>query len=83
MHARALKRVLEHPEELLKEATWARCSTLIQESFFESLQVFPLQLESLLKAIIVLKTHTAAQIVVIDAGIGNFNRLGPGLVPVF
>ena len=82
MHTRALERVLEHPEELLEEATRARCCALVQECLFQTLQVLPLQLERFFEAIVVLQRHAAAQVVMTHARVGNLDRLRPSLAPV-
>ena len=82
MHARALERVFEHPEKLLEVATRTALSTLAQVVLFQPSQVFTLQLESLFKAVVVLLACAAAQVVEADAGVCNFDWLGPGLTPV-
>ena len=82
MHTCALKRVLEHPEELLEEATWASRCAFVQECLFQTLQVLLLELECFFEAIVVLKRHAAAQVVVTHARVGNLDRLRPSLAPV-
>ena len=82
MDSGALERILEHPEQLLEEATRTRRATFVQEGLLQTLQVLLLEFESLLEAIVVLQGHAPAQIIVTDAGISNLDRLGPSLIPV-
>ena len=75
MYADALKRVFEHPEQLLEVATRACCPTLLRKTFFQASNIFALQLECLTEAVIVLQARAAPQVVTTDARVCNFDRL--------